>query len=627
MLKYLIILCLLPFICFSQNSKQEKQFAKALKLFHNQKYDECIEISQKLIKKDASFENGYLLLADCFSALKQDQKQTEILLQLTNNISKPRPQTFKVLAQLYYQSSQFEMSKEYINRYLENETKTAKRSQAVRLKSKIETALKLFNDSLAIQFETAPKQWTKQGAIYFIRISADDSLAIFTVRHHNGRFIQEDFFQSGKHENEWSDAIPAQGQLNTPMNEGAHCLSPDGKWLFFTACGRSDGYGRCDIYFSQKNGNSWSKPVNIGQPVNSAAWESQPALSANGRDLYFVSNRSGTIGGKDIWRSRIKGIDESGRPIMGKPVNLGTNINTPNDEMSPFIHFDNQHLYFSSNGHQTMGGLDIFTSKKRNGKWQKPQNIGYPINSIHDDSGYFVSTNAQQAWLTSDRKDEKLSLFRFKIPAEVAPAPTIFVKGSIHDKLQNPLFARVFITQLNNSNTDTIISNNNGQFLASLPKGKSYALTVQKKGFLFYSKHFQLSDTINIKEGYHLDITLEPIEVGSKMVLNNIFFEVNSAQLTVASNTELDRLLKLLQQNSSLQIEISGHTDNTGTSALNEQLSQNRAASVVKYLTSKGISATRLSYKGYGATMPVATNTTKEGRQQNRRTEIKITQQ
>lgn len=623
MLKYFILFCLLPFVSFSQ-TQSDKRFTKALKLYHQGEYEQCIAISQKIVNKDKHFENAYLLISDCYSALQNIQQQTNILLSLIKTHPNPRPQVLKQLALLYYKNKQFDTSVYYINQYLQQEKKTAQRSKAIRLKSKLETALKLYNDSLPITFKSVPSTWKTPGDSYFIRISADDSLAIFTVRYSSGRYLQEDFFQSKKENDSWSEAEPIKGELNTPQNEGAHCLSPDGRWLFFTACGRKDGYGRCDIYFSQKKDGKWSRPVNLGRPVNTAAWESQPALSADGKALYFVSNRSGTIGGKDIWKAKIKSIDQQGKPILGQPVNLGPQINSASDEMSPFIHFDNQHLYFASSGHNTMGGLDIFVSKKQNGQWQAPENIGYPINSINDDSGFFVSANAKNGWLTSNRNNEKLALFNFNLPEQVAPSPTIFVKGSVRDKYANPLFARILITQLENTNTDTIISNNNGHFLASLPVNKKYAVTVQKNGYLFYSQHFQLQDSINKEEGYWLDITLEPIQVGKKAILNNIFFASNSAELTVESDNELNQLLLLMQQNPSIKIEISGHTDNTGTKQFNQVLSEKRALAVVQFLVEKGISKKRLSYKGYGSSQPIVKNNSKQNRQQNRRTEIKI---
>ncbi len=455
---------------------------------------------------------------------------------------------------------------------------------------------------------------------YLPAITADDSTLIFTRR-----AATEDFYISNKSDLGWALSKPLSNAINTSGNEGAQCISPDGQYLFFAGCGRKDGIGKCDIYYSKLVGDQWSVPQNLGTPINSPYWESQPTLSADGKTLYFVSDRRGGYGSYDIYKSTYAGAGK-----WGNPVNLGPNINTADEEFSPFIHSDNKTLYFCSDGWPGFGEKDIFFSKKNNdGTWNKPTNIGYPINTAKQESSLFISNDGKQAYFASDNLKGYggLDLYSFELYEAARPAIVTYVKGIVFDKnSKEKLAAQVEIIDVSNGDTlvQTVSNESTGQFLASLPAGKTYALNVNQEGYLFYSGQFVLLNKSSLTP-FKLSIALEPIEVGGKIALKNIFFESNSFKLKNESKYELLKLVQFMKANQSVKVEISGHTDNVGDDKLNTTLSANRAKAVFDYLIKMGIAADRMVSKGYGKLQPIDSNSTESGKANNRRTEIKVT--
>lgn len=253
---------------------------------------------------------------------------------------------------------------------------------------------------------------------YLPTLTADGTTLIFT--RYNRPAMAEDFFCSHRKEGEWGKAVRMAEPLNSPENEGAGCISQDGRILYFTACGRKDGMGRCDLYISYRKEDGWSRPQNLGPAVNTGGWESQPCLSIDGKTLYFVSDRKDGMGGKDIWRSQL--VDGQ----WSKPTNMGPGINTEGDEMSPFISFDDQTFYFCSNGRIGMGGLDLFVCRRTGDTtWSEPQNLGYPINTKGDESSLIVSPDGSTAIFSSDKFGGQggLDLYSFALPEQVRSKP------------------------------------------------------------------------------------------------------------------------------------------------------------------------------------------------------------
>lgn len=461
---------------------------------------------------------------------------------------------------------------------------------------------------------------------YWPSITADGGKLMFTrqqVRTANMAPTQEDFYVSLYANNTWQKALNAGTPLNTRQNEGAQSLSSDGRYMYFTACDRQGGMGSCDLYFSYYSDGRWSQPSNVGPPVNSSAWESQPSISADGKMLFFSSSRAGGKGGKDIWISRK--LDNGN---WSKPYNPGYTINTDGDEMSPFIHFDGKTLYFSSNGRTGMGGFDIFrTILHSDSIWETPQNLGYPINTYNDETGLIIGSDGRQAYFSSIReKQYGKDIFYFDLYESARPEPVSYIKGKVYDKKTGKLIKADY-ELLDLTSGKSILSNatdGSGEFLICLPSGINYGINVSKSGYLFYSENFLFEGEHTIAEPFVKTISLSPLQVGEKMQLSNVFYEVDSWELKKESIAELNNLVKLLNHNMDIIIEIGGYTDSTGTDEYNIILSEKRALSVVDYLVNSGISAERLTHKGYGNSDPIGDNITYEGRKLNRRTEAKI---
>ena len=455
---------------------------------------------------------------------------------------------------------------------------------------------------------------------YYPSVTIDGSKMIFTRRQNN----DEDFYESNFIDGKWSNAKPVGGKINTNFNEGAQNISQDGEWLIFAGCNYPEGQGSCDLYIAYKTKNGgWTTPENLGPQVNTDFWESSPSLSPDKRDLYFASNRPGGYGGKDIW---VTHRSNSGK--WSEPENLGPDVNTSGDEGCPFIHADNQTLYFNSTGLPGYGMTDLFvTRKKTDNSWSTPENLGYPINTIDDEGSLIVTSDGKTSYYASDGNDTRggLDIYSFTLRDDIKAAKTLWVKGKVYDiKTKEGLPSSVELADIS---TRKIISklqtDEDGNYLVTLPVGKDYAFNVNRKGYLFYSDNFSMQNSVADTPAV-VNIPLQPIEKGASVVLKNIFFDVNKFELKPESISELDKVTALLAENPKLTILISGFTDNVGKPADNLLLSINRAKAVTAYIQSKGIDLKRLSAKGFGEQKPIAENTTEEGKAMNRRTELSI---
>ena len=455
---------------------------------------------------------------------------------------------------------------------------------------------------------------------YLPSLTVDGNKMIFNRRINS----DEDFYESDKINGTWQKAIPVPGRINTNLNEGAENISQDGQWLIFTGCNYPEGMGSCDLYISYRNRNGdWGEAQNLGRTINTDAWESAPSLSPDKKDLYFSSTRPGGYGGSDIWVSH-----RADNGAWQKPENMGPVINTAGDEGTPFIHADNQTLYFNSSGLPGYGLSDIFVSRRNEkGEWQKPQNLGYPINTIDDEGSLIVSSDGKTAYYASDKGDYKngLDLYTFELRNDIRAQKTLWVKGKIYDQKTNMgLPSSVELATIDSGFVlSKLQTDEDGYYLTTLPIGKNYSFTVNRKGYLFYSGNFTMQGNMP-DSSMIINIPLQPLEAGASVVLNNIFFDSKRSDLQTSSFAELDKLAALMKENPKLVVQISGHTDNVGKPADNLLLSVNRAKAVLVYLQAKGIDAKRLVGKGFGETKPVASNDTEQGRAKNRRTELSI---
>ncbi len=607
-----------------------KKYEQASKELVKGNYQTAIEYAKAALKDDPDFLEAAIMIAEGYSLLKDCQNSCENYknaLEIDANHSRYDRMCLSA-AYEFMNCGKPKQAVHYFERYFRIRPNNGVANNSYEL---CLWRAKMMEDSLSINPQNMGRNINSTTSEYLPTLTVDESELIFTVlRPRDSRTKcltckdEEDFYMSTKVEGEWVRRR-ALRYINTSYNEGAQSISPDGRYLIFTSCEREEGKGSCDLYWSKRIGEKWSKPQNFGSPVNTRYWESQPTFGADGKTIYFSSNRPGGFGNMDLWQTS---MIEEGK--FSEPVNLGKTINTMQNEMAPFIHPDGITLYFVSEGHRGMGGQDIFYSRiQPDGSWGEPVNMGYPINTVGHDAYLFINAKGDKAFFASDKKGGYggMDLYWFELPEALRPIPVTYFKGKIVDsKDQTPLEAKFEVVDLKTNKTviTSFSDPETGEFLVCIPTNSDYALNAIKENYLFYSENFEINNQHSKMEPYKKDIQLKRIELGEGIVLKNVFFDTDKSILKPESQTELNRLVVLMQQNPKMKIEISGHTDNIGNNEHNLALSKNRAKAVYDYLLKKEINAERLSYQGYGLNKPIAPNDTEEGRALNRRTEFTI---
>jgi outer membrane protein OmpA-like peptidoglycan-associated protein len=632
MQKYFIfIFLLINSIANGQWYKPEKVNKKALALFENAYTDarnnnfaNAITKLNEALKIDSNYLDALQAKAGMYATVKDYKTALKDYNLFFAKDSLYAREYLPEYAGAYAGAGNFEKALEKINIILSAPNiSEQKKLSLLRRKNSYEFALQYAKNNPANGYIFNPQNMgaaiNTTALEYLPSLTVDGNKMVFN-RRING---DEDFYESIKLNGEWQTATAMPGKINTNLNEGAQNISQDGQVLIFTGCDYPEGLGSCDLYISYKDKNGvWSEATNMGSVINTEAWETSPTLSPDKRDLYFASTRAGGLGGSDIWVSHFENNK------WQKPENLGPEINTASNESCPFIHADNSTLYFNSSGLIGYGQNDLFVSRrKENNAWQKPENLGYPINTIDDEGSLIVAADGKTAYYASDKGDanNKIDLYFFELRENIKATKTLWVKGKVYDKKTTVgLQAEVELTNIENGNViSKLITDADGNYLITLPVGKNYAFDVLKKGYLFYSDNFSLKEN-KLDSPLVLNIPLQAIEKGSTIVLKNIFFDTKKSVLQKESFAELDKVVKLLTENTSITILISGHTDNVGQSKDNLTLSNNRAKAVTNYFIQKGIAAKRLTAKGFGSTKPIENNTTEIGRAKNRRTELSV---
>jgi outer membrane protein OmpA-like peptidoglycan-associated protein len=617
---------------FSTSSKKAlKQYEIAETSFRQQNFLECTEALKKAIRHDKYFIEAWLLLGDAYRELGQDEDALDAFNRAISIDSTFFPPVFYFTGQLHYTAGNYASATDQFEKFL----KLVPGSSPIR--TKVEEAYR--RASFAEYAINNPTSSPPQNAGPLVNSANDDYVNYVRIdkpemvitrkepleTDQYGRTIYiESFYVARLADGQWLSPDSLKIRWAEGYNLGGMNISVDGRKMYFTGCNWPGGFGSCDLYVSFKSGDDWEEPYNLGTLVNSQWWDSQPFISANGKQLYFSSKRAGGKGKTDIWMSF--------RLPDGKwssPVNLGDSINTGGSEMAPFIHPDGKTLYFSSDGHDGLGGYDLFYSKKdETGRWSKATNLGYPLNSKDNEINLVVDLFGRHLMLSSDRSggEGKVDIYHGQTHDAMKPQKVSFIKGKVLDeKTSEPVSAFVELSNLKTglSEDSTWSDRVNGEFFMVLQPETNYAFNITADNYLIYSENYNLENT---EETYPVEkvFYLTRAEAGKRITLENVYFPFNSAALMAISFVELDKLTLLMKDNLSMRLRIEGHTDNTGTDDYNLTLSEQRAQSVVYYLVEKGIDQERLEWIGYGASRPIAENNTVEGKAKNRRTEIVV---
>lgn len=620
------------------NDKQGlKEAQKAIKdgdfLYYGLQYDEALlsyKIADKFNPDNAELN---LKMGNCYIHSVDKKKAIEHIEKAIRLKPDVDIDAHYLLGKAYHFNLEWDKAIEEYSRCLnkKSESNDAELATAKRKIEECKVGKKLMASPLNVKIENLGSAINTEFDEYCPVISADESVMYFTSKREGttggtetdqGEYTEDIYFSENKN-GKWTPAKNLGAPINSDRNDATVNMSVDGQRLFVY---RDASKVDADISESRLHGKQWSAPVKLSGGINTKQQETSAAFTPDEKSIYFVSNKPGGYGGKDIYVSHL-----TSKGDWGPAENLGPPVNTEMDEDAVFMHPDGKTLYFCSNGHSTMGGFDIFVTVFENGKWSEPQNIGYPINTPDNDVSFVISASGKHAYYASAREGSlgKRDIYMVTFledTVQKAPQPQLaLLSGTVTDEEGKPLGASIEV--IDNIKAQSVASfesnSETGKYLVSLPAGRNYGIVVRKEGHLFHSENVD----IPASKGYveiNRPVVLRKPEVGKKIILNNIFYDFDKANLRMESMSELQRVLEVLNEMPSLKIEVSSHTDNRGSDEYNQKLSQARAQSVVDFLISKGITADRVIAKGYGKTQPVATNDTDEGRQLNRRTEFKI---
>ncbi|NLK80643.1 MAG: OmpA family protein [Bacteroidales bacterium] len=629
---FLAFFCVTHNVLYAQNysSTNEKAIAlykESLQNFQYRYFEKAEKTLVEALRRDAHFVEAYYLLAGVYTELGNKEKIIETFETCIETCGETHIWAHYKYAYELVELGEYENASSHLKtlKAKSTELNTKQIQQVNMLLNRCQIALNLKRYPVPFNPQNLGTSVNSEHDDYHPTITIDDQVLIFTslIPHPQAHTKQEDLFFSIREGDSWKERQSIGTPINTPSNQGAQSISADGTRMIFTACNMPDGFGSCDIYITEFKHNVWSTPRNIGAPINTKYWESQPSLSADGRTMYFVSNRPGGVGKKDIWKST-----QTDAGVWTPPVNLGKPINTKGDDESPYIHADGVTLYFASNGHIGMGKSDLYKSTfLETQQWSEPQNLGYPINTHNEELRVIVNAQGDKAYFSSDRYGTHggQDIYVFDMPEHLRPNPVTYVRGVVADsKTNQKLAADIELYELLSGDLFYKIQAEptTGSFLVPFVENTDYALQIWHQGYLFYSENVSLESI-----GSDLQVSLQPLIIGSTVVLKNVFFDVDSAILKDESKTELNIIATFMNQNPTISFEVGGHTDNTGSLQRNLELSAQRAKAVYNFLIEKGVEKQRLSYKGYADKKPVAPNDTEENRAQNRRTELIITEQ
>ncbi len=596
----------------------EKWIKKGDDFFNKQDYTTALDLYRQA--REANPKNAYanLRLAQCYLLSSSKHAALQYASDAVKYSPKPHSKLYFTLAQAFQIDHQFDSAKFY---FIKSDVGNTNKKLVTKRIKECEFGKIYVAHPTDAKVTNAGELVNSVYQDYLPYITADHSRLYFTSRRPDskggkkdtdGRYF-EDIYTCKNVGGAWAAAENIGAPLNSSIHDACVGLSDDGQTMFVYK-GSNGG----DVYMSFLEGNNWSSATSM--PINTEFFETTACLSPDERTLYFV--RKVMDGSRDLYT-----CSKTTSGNWSKPRKL--ELSTPYDDDCPFMHPDGKTLYFCSKGHSSMGGYDVFKSEKNeNGSWGIPENLGFPINTAGDEVYFVISADGKQGFYASDKEGGlgQQDIYSIRMPVQINSPKLALLKGTVKDEqTNNPIDAQITITDNDSKEVVAQFHSNKktGEYLVSLPSGRNYGIAVEKKGNLFYSENVFLT----AKDGYReikKEIKLPNASKGSKMILKNIFFDSGQSELKPASTSELLRLVKLLKENPSINIEISGHTDNLGDPVLNQKLSEERAVKVTAFLVSNGIAKNRIKPIGYGSTVPIGSNDDEAGRQRNRRTEFKI---
>jgi len=617
-----------PQECFPEKSNDKRLVKKIVKLIEKRAYYAALDelhFTNDIAVFNALKSEILWLQADFFKA---ETEGLQAIASCPNNF----PKIYYFLGEIAFNRKDYMNADLYLRKSIDLEISDPYYSDAVNIYEKAKVLAEIianpvpFNPKIVSGISTVFDE-------YLPVISPDQELSFFTRRsdksslHSITNTSIEEFVSSRKIKGKFEIGQALPSPFNLESNEGGASITIDNSVLYYTKCIRSKkGYNNCDIYYVNREGNAWSVVQTFSDKISKLdSWESQPTVSSDGKIIIFASNRSGGYGKIDLYEIKL----DNGK--WTNPKNLGSAINSNEHEKSPYLHTDGKTLFFSSTNFPSLGGFDIFYSRKDSlGNWQEPQNIGYPINTVADEISLFVSTDGNRAYFASNQLDGigGWDIYFFPLHDAAKPERVLFLKGELID--ENGRVLEDVELEIKNINTNkvTIVKVDEGIYVSSLTLAKDddVLITIKKEGFAFNSAYISANDTSFFSPA-NLDFELYSLEEGKSFNLSDIYFETNSFLISSIAKNVLFEFATYLNLNNNMEIEINGFTDNIGESNINQILSENRAKAVYELLIAYGFDKERLSYNGYGEQFPKVENTSIGNRAQNRRTEFLIIRQ
>ncbi len=597
----------------TRNKRAISYYTEASYLIRRKAFAEAAERLEEALKKDSEFREAEIRLGYAYFMDGRKDLALRTLMDVVGKYGKQSLDTgyYYFLGKLHFGNGDYEAAAPWLESYSAYSGRKIYEDDASRMMTSIQFVQQYVYTHQNVEPERLPEILNRFQLQYFPVLSGDNRIILYTRRLAGNLDYDEDIVVSVFRDSAWTSPVSISMNINSRLNEGTCAISADTRTLTYTSCNTRDGYGSCDLYISTRTGNEWSVPENMGPVINSPYWESQPSLTADGKTLYFVSDRPGGRGGLDIWVSHRRDS------FWTQPVNLGSTLNTKNDEMAPSIHADGRSLFFSSNGYPGFGSYDIFVKDLLTD--EKPSNLGPEINDHLEQSGFFVTSDAQWGYFSTFTYDNTVNdssiLYRIDVSSLDLATPSSYLMVEVRDReTKDRIAAEIEFRDLA---TDSLLYgysiDDRSSLVTILPQGTSYGVYCRAPGYLTHSFSYTfLSDT--------LTILLDPLKKDVTTVLENVFFEFDSYRLRDKSRASLETVVRFLKENPDLTIAIEGHTDLTGDEDYNLSLSESRALEVKKYLVQRGIDENRIKTKGYGESRPLVTSSSA----QNRRIELRI---